>query len=166
VQEESTTGPFVRRGRVGQEDAFTREGRVGHEEDAFVQGWCAGHDKSTIKLSSGNPIATATMTTVEEVAVAIDVNNAPHPIGWDGAVMTSKEEEEEEEGACEEGDDCDDAIAATRSIRSGIMPHTTIVCTFSHYLSALWYFFMCYIQILIRFCNSISFFTSGCWYRS
>ena len=116
MQGESTTGPFVRRGRVGQEDAFTREGRVGHEEDAFVQGWCAGHDKSTIKLSSGNPIATVTMTTVEEVAVAIDVNNAPHPIGWDGAVMTSKEEEEEEEGACEEGDDCDDAIAATRRL--------------------------------------------------
>ena len=33
------------------------------------------------------------------------------PIGWDGAVMNSKEE-----GACEEGDDCDDAIAATRRL--------------------------------------------------
>ena len=26
-------GPFVRRGCFEQEDAFTREGRVGHEED-------------------------------------------------------------------------------------------------------------------------------------
>jgi hypothetical protein len=63
-------------------------------EDAFVQGWHASHDESSIKLSSGNRIATAAMTTGEEEAVAVDIDNVPHPIGWDCAVMTSKEEEE------------------------------------------------------------------------
>jgi hypothetical protein len=53
-----------------------------------------------------------------------------------------------------------------RRIRSGIMPHTTIVCTFSHYLSALRNLFTCYIQIVICFRNTISFFISGCCYRS
>ena len=51
-------------------------------------------------------------------------------------------------------------------IRSGIMPHTTIVCTFSHHLSALRNFFMCYIKIVFFFCNTISLFISCCRYRS
>ena len=58
------------------------------------------------------------------------------------------------------------AAGAPAPIISGIMPHTTIVCTFSHYLSALRSVCMCHIKIVICFCNTISFFISCCRYQS